>query len=206
MSIFSKLSGTMERVFTLGKRGIKLSNDNNELKVENNEGTDLVPVSGASPLKNTHFVTLDYFNTHSGGGPGSDILKGIDDPDSSLGVDGSVYFKVDGTKVLAIYIKDGGTWKAYEQSTSPNLPNFKKPINNSDWTDNGSGGFSLVIGIAEHQEGVNIMFDVYENTIAGSTSNAPFRKTLVEGIVSSNGDINLTSTSAFSGEIVVSGK
>lgn len=198
----------MERVFMLGKRGIKLSNDNNELQVKSNDEASLVPVSGANPSQNTHFVTLEYFNNHSGGGPGpgpgSDILKGTADPAPSLGSEGSVYFKVNGTIVLAIYIKDTGVWKVYQPT--PTHVNFRKAINVADWTTVAAGQFELVINSNEHQEGFNLIVGVFENSIAGSTSSAPYRQTLVENLVAADGRVTLKSNSTFSGEVVISGK
>lgn len=196
----------MERVFMLGKRGIKLHNTNNELQVKNNDGSALVPVSGANPAQNTHFVTLEYFNNHSGGGPGpgSDILKGTVDPIPSLGSEGSVYFKVDGTIVLAIYIKDSGIWKVYEPSQTHT--NFRKAINVNDWTTISANQYSFVINQNEHNEGINVLVGVYENTVSGNTSAAPYRQTLLENVIASDGSVTLLSTSKFSGEVIISGK
>lgn len=205
MSIFSKLSGTMERVFMLGKRGIKLSAENNELQVKSNDEASLVPVSGANPLQNTHFVTLEYFNNHGGGGGSSgDILKGTADPTPDLGSEGSVYFKVNGTIILAIYIKDGGIWKIYQPT--PTHTNFKKAINVADWNTIAANQYEIAIQSSEHNEGINLIVGVFENTIFSSTSTAPYRQTLIENVVEADGRVILKSTSAFSGEVIISGK
>lgn len=112
MAVFSNLEGTMKKSFILGKNGAKLITDGTELSVYNYQGTSLIPISAADPLDGTHLVTLSYFNSHSGGGSGN-ALRGTVDPDPSLGIDGDVYYKIDDTSILQIYIKDAGIWKPF---------------------------------------------------------------------------------------------
>ena len=112
MAVFSNLEGTMKKSFILGKNGAKLTTDGSELSVYNYQGTSLIPISAADPLDGTHLVTLSYFNSHSGGGSGN-ALRGTVDPGPSLGIDGDVYYKINDTSILQIYIKDAGIWKPF---------------------------------------------------------------------------------------------
>lgn len=116
MAVFSNLEGTMKKSFILGKNGAKISFENSSLKIYNYQGTSLLPISAGEPTDNTHLVTLSYFNSHAGGG-GSGALSGTTDPDSNLGQNGDVYYKVDSTSILAIYFKDAGIWKGLASSS-----------------------------------------------------------------------------------------
>ena len=104
MAVFSNLEGTMNKSFILGKNGAQITTNGSVVQIQNYSGTKLLPISAGDPTANTHLVTLGYLNKHSGGGSG--ILRGTTAPDESIGFDGDVYFLVDNTNVLQIYIKD----------------------------------------------------------------------------------------------------
>lgn len=107
MAIFSNLEGTMKKDFVLGKNGVKLSTDGTDVKIYNYEGTLLLPVEAGEPTKDQHLVTLNHLNTKLN----STILRGTDIPDSSTGEDGNVYYQIDTTNIVNIFIKDSGIWK-----------------------------------------------------------------------------------------------
>lgn len=111
MAVFSNLEGTMKKSFILGKNGAKLSFDSGVLVVKNYQDTNLIPISAADPTSDTHLVTLQFLNSHSGGS--NNTLRGTTDPEQSLGIDGDVYYKVDEVSILQIYIKDLGIWKPF---------------------------------------------------------------------------------------------
>lgn len=114
MAIFSNLTGTMQKTFILGKNGARFDTDGTAIKVTNYQGTKLIPVSAADPVLNSHLVTLSYFNSHGGGGGGAgNILRGTNAPAPTLGTDGDIYFQVDATNIIQLYIKDQGIWKPF---------------------------------------------------------------------------------------------
>ncbi|WPK20162.1 hypothetical protein [Salmonella phage SD-1_S14] len=103
MAVFSNLEGTMKKSFILGKNGAQITTNGSVVQIQNYSGTQLLPISAGEPTANTHLVTLGYLNAHSGGGS-SGILRGTTAPSDSIGLDGDVYFLVDSTNVLQIYI------------------------------------------------------------------------------------------------------
>jgi len=117
MAIFSNLSGTMQKSFVLGKNGSRLTyNDTqNTIRVQNYQGTRLINLSVADPIEPSHAVTLGYFNTHSGGESVNPIMRGRTEPDLSLGSDGDVYFQIDDSNIVQIYIKDNSKWKPFKE-------------------------------------------------------------------------------------------
>lgn len=116
MAVFSNLEGTMKKSFILGKNGAQITTNGSVVQIQNYSGTQLLPISAGEPTANTHLVTLGYLNAHSGGGS-SGILRGTTAPSDSIGLDGDVYFLVDSTNVLQIYIKDLGIWKPFKGSS-----------------------------------------------------------------------------------------
>lgn len=108
MAIFSNLDGTMKNNFTLGKNGAVLSSTETDIKITNYKGTSLLPIESADPVKEQHLVTLNYFNTHK-----TENMVGTSIPESTLGVNGNIYFQVDDTKIISIFLKDNNIWKPF---------------------------------------------------------------------------------------------
>lgn len=167
MAVFSNLEGTMKKSFILGKNGAKLSVANNVLSVHNYQGTSLIPISAGEPVDDTHLVTLSYFKSHSGGGSGS-ALRGKDDPALSLGTEGDVYYKVDDTNILQVYIKDSGIWKPFNiqpQTDSPYATS--SAVTPSDFTQVGSD-YVYTLPAATHGRGSDIIVQLQDSNGAVS--------------------------------------
>lgn len=195
MSIFSKLSGTMQRVFMLGRKGIKLKNHQNSLQVKSNDENTFVPVSGADPTSNENFVTLSYFNSHSNTGS-TGILRGTNDPQQSLGIDGNIYFKVDASDALKLYIKDLGIWKPL--ITGGNPPTDSDYVSNvilqpSDFSPSGNAYVST-IPQSQHQRTGNLIVQLQGD--AGDIS-------LAQTQIDINNNITISLTSQPSSNITV---
>ncbi|EBS4516822.1 hypothetical protein DQT32_05340 [Salmonella enterica subsp. enterica serovar Braenderup] len=155
MAVFSNLEGTMKKTFILGKNGAKLVFDQNALSVYDYQGNNLIPISAADPTNGTHLVTLAYFNSHAGGGSGN-ALRGTVDPDPSLGTDGDVYYKIDATNILQIYIKDSGIWKPFIATASDTDYVTTHPASPSDFTQVGQN-WVYNLPASAHQRGSNII-------------------------------------------------
>lgn len=184
MAVFSNLEGTMKKSFILGKNGAKLSTNGSVLSVHNYQGTSLIPISAADPLDGTHLVTLSYFNSHSGGGSGN-ALRGTVDPEPSLGTDGDVYYKVDATNILQIYIKDNGIWKPTISSQSDSQYVTTIVASPSDFTQVGSD-YVYTLSSTTHGRGSNIVVQL--QGAGGDVQNADLQ-------VDSSGNITITSDS-----------
>jgi len=181
MAVFSNLEGTMKKSFILGKGGARLSFDSGVLTVRNYQGTSLIPISAADPLDGTHLVTLSYFNSHAGGGSGN-ALRGTTDPDVSLGTDGDVYYKIDDTSILQIYIKDSGIWKPFASPTDSEYVSTTVATP-SDFTQVGSD-YVYTLSAAAHGRGSDIIVQL-QDTSTGQVQNANV-------VVDSSGNITVT--------------
>lgn len=181
MAVFSNLEGTMKKSFILGKGGARLSFDSGVLFVRNYQDTSLIPISAADPLDGTHLVTLSYFNSHSGGGSGN-ALRGTTDPDVSLGTDGDVYYKIDDTSILQIYIKDSGIWKPFTSTTDSEYVTTEVATP-SDFTQVGSD-YVYTLSAAAHGRGTDIIVQL-QDTSTGQVQNASI-------VVDSSGNITIT--------------
>ncbi|SOK58496.1 hypothetical protein [Yersinia phage fHe-Yen9-04] len=181
MAVFSNLEGTMKKTFILGKNGSKLAYENGAVKAYNYQGTNLIPISAADPSDGTHLVTLAYFNAHSGGGSGS-ALRGTTDPDPSLGVDGDVYYKVDATNILQIYVKDLGIWKPFNSQTTDTPYVTTISATPAEFTQVGSN-YVYTLPATEHGRGNNIMIQLQGTN--GSVENA-------DVVVDSSGNITVS--------------
>lgn len=182
MAVFSNLEGTMKKSFILGKNGAKLSVANNVLSVHNYQGTSLIPISAGEPVDDTHLVTLTYFKSHSGGGSGN-ALRGRDDPAISLGTDGDVYYKVDDTSILQVYIKDDGIWKPFNiqpQTDSPYATS--STVKPSDFVKVGDG-YTYTLLASEHGRGSDIIVQLQDGS--GAVTGADVQ-------VDSSGNITVT--------------
>ncbi|AQW88751.1 putative structural protein [Erwinia phage pEa_SNUABM_50] len=192
MAVFSNLEGTMKKTFILGKNGSKLAFENGAVKAYNYQGTSLIPISAADPSDGTHLVTLAYFNAHSGGGSGS-ALRGTTDPDPSLGVDGDVYYKVDATNILQIYVKDLGIWKPFSSQTTDTPYVTTTSATPSEFIPTG-GNFVFTLPASTHGRGSNIIVQLQETN--GAVENADIE-------VDSTGNIKVTVSSAPSSNVNV---
>lgn len=161
MAVFSNLEGTMKKTFILGKNGSKIAYENNAVKVYNYQGTSLIPISAADPSDDTHLVTLAYFNSHSGGGSGT-ALRGTVDPVVGLGVDGDVYYKIDSTQILRIYIKDLGIWKPFISQASDSAYVTTTTVQPSQFVQVGSE-YSYTLLASQHGRGANIIVQLQGN-------------------------------------------
>jgi hypothetical protein len=70
MSFFSKIRGTFETLFQIGKGGPQVKNNGGNLDVRNPTDTGYVIVRGADPVGNNDLVTLEYFNANNEGAAG----------------------------------------------------------------------------------------------------------------------------------------
>lgn len=194
MSIFSKLSGTMQRIFMIGRRGIKLKNTQNSLHVKSYDENSFVQVSGADPTTNQNFVTLSYFNSHFNSGS-TGILSGAVEPSPSIGIDGNIYFKVDSLNALKLYIKDLGIWKPLLTNSGPVDSNYVSSVvlQPSDFLPNGSGYVGTILQSEHHRTGDLIV------QIQGNVGDISLAQTQVD----SNNNINVNVTSVPTSNITV---
>lgn len=181
MAVFSNLEGTMKKTFILGKNGAKLTFAQNALNVYNYQETSLIPISAADPTDGTHLVTLAYFNSHAGGGSGN-ALRGTVDPDPSLGTDGDVYYKIDATNILQIFIKDSGIWKPFIAAVSDTAYVTTTPATPSDFTQVGSN-YVYTLSASAHGRGSNIIVQ-----LQGTSGNVTNSDVVVDG----SGNITVT--------------
>lgn len=158
MAVFSNLEGTMKKTFILGKNGVTLSTDGQQLEVLNYDGDSLVPISAADPIRPSNLVTLSYFNSHSGG-----VLSGTTVPDPTLGQNGNVYYQVDATKIVQIYLKDNNIWKPFSKTTPTDDSDYVTtiPVTPDEFmSDNGVYKYSVLSNI--HQRGTSLLVQVQD--------------------------------------------
>lgn len=168
MAIFSNFEGTMKPTFVLGKNGGRLSYLSGEkaIAAQNYDGTKLIPVSAADPIEQSHLVTLAYFNAHGGGGSGGGtILKGTTVPDVSTGTDGNVYFQVDATNIIDIFIKDAGVWKPFSKPVPPTDSDYvtSHVVQPGDFTSAG-GMFVYTLQESVHNRGTGVLVQIQDST------------------------------------------
>lgn len=60
MAIFSTLSGTMQKIFRIGKNGATLEYDNGKLSVKDYNNTTLIPLQIADPISGSDATNLSY--------------------------------------------------------------------------------------------------------------------------------------------------
>lgn len=168
MAIFSNFEGTMKNTFVLGKNGGRFTYDSVQeaIKVQDYQGTKLIPISAADPIEPSHLVTLGYFNTHGGGGTGTNpILRGTTVPDVSLGQDGDVYFQVDDTSIVQIFIKDTGIWKPFSKPVPPTDSDYVTSyvVQPGDYTP-ASGMFIYTLPESVHNRGAGLLVQIQDAT------------------------------------------
>ncbi|AZU98197.1 hypothetical protein BZF66_06960 [Salmonella enterica] len=169
MAIFSNLDGTMKKSFILGKNGGRFTYDESisTIKVQNYQGSRLIPISVADPVEPSHAVTLGYFNTHGGGGGGgaNPILRGRSEPDISLGEDGDVYMQVDDDYIVQIYIKDEGKWKPFSEPVPPTDSDYVTSHIVSPTDFNGSDNtYTYVLPENIHNRGAGVLVQLQDST------------------------------------------
>lgn len=72
MGFFSKLRGTMESLFRIGKDGPQLKNTSGTLmSVRNNTDSALANMEGADPTADQHFLTRLYFDNNNAAATGN---------------------------------------------------------------------------------------------------------------------------------------
>ncbi len=155
MAVFSNLEGTMKKSFILGKNGAKIITNGSEVAFQDYKGTGLIPVSAADPVSDNHLVTLSYLNSHQGSGSGS-ALRGTDDPAQSLGSDGDVYYKVDDTSILVLYIKDQGIWKPLDGAKRDSEYVTTTAVLQDEFIESGSV-FTYYLPESKHQRGTDFI-------------------------------------------------
>lgn len=64
MAIFSNLSGTMNKIFKLGKKGATLEYNDDKLSIKNFEETQLLPISIGEPIVSTDATTVNYIDSN----------------------------------------------------------------------------------------------------------------------------------------------
>lgn len=168
MAVFSNLEGTMQNTFVLGKNGGRFEYDNtqNAIAVQDYKGSKLIPISAADPIEQSHLVTLGYFNTHGGGGGGSNpILHGTTAPDLSLGQNGDVYFQVDTDNIVQIFIKDNGVWKPFSKPVPPTDSDYVTShiVQPSDYTE-ADGMFVYTLQESVHNRGAGVLVQLQDST------------------------------------------
>lgn len=182
MAIFSNLDGTMKQSFILGKNGGRFTYlpGQKAIAVQNYQGSQLIPVSAADPVEQSHLVTLGYFNTHGGGGGGgaNPILRGTVEPDVSLGEDGDVYFQIDDTSIVNIFIKDASVWKPFNKPAPPKDSDYVTShiVQPGDYTSSG-GMFVYTLQESVHNRGAGVLVQVQ-----GSTGNSVQPEILLDDI------------------------
>lgn len=186
MAIFSNLEGTMKRSFTLGKQGSTISSEFvagnlDSLAVKDYTGAKLIPISAANPLRDSHVVTLAYFKANAGSG-GVGHLRGTDDPTPEQGADGDVYYKIDATNIVQIFIKDNMIWKPYLAAPSNDSAyTTTNPIQPNDFVAD-LGQYAYTLPASVHNRGSDVVAQ-----LQGATGD-------VQGanvILASNGDITV---------------
>lgn len=75
MSFFSKIRGTFETLFQLGKAGPQLKNNAGVIEARNSADAAFVIARALDPVANNDLVTLGYFNSHNEGAAGLEIVK-----------------------------------------------------------------------------------------------------------------------------------
>lgn len=190
MAVFSNLEGTMKKSFILGKNGAQITTNGSVVQIQNYSGTKLLPISAGDPTSNTHLVTLGYLNAHSGSGS-SGILSGTSAPDESIGLDGNVYFLVDETNVLQIYIKDLGIWKSFkgneQQTDSSYVTSETVPVSEFTLVPDTTDHYTYTLPASAHGRGADIMIQLHGEP-GGVTLDSIFQTSVV---VSGTGDITI---------------
>ncbi len=83
---------------------------------------------------------------------------------------------------------------------------YSKNINKSMWVS-ASGEYTLSIPSSDHDQPQGPLFlSVYQNTVDGASSAAPYQEVSVETTIDSNNNVTLKSSILFSGKVVISGK
>src|ERR1700693_902403 len=75
MSFFSKIRGTYEALFQIGKGGVQLKNNAVKLEVRDAADAAFVIARAADPVGNDDLMTLRYCNAHNEGAAGLEIVK-----------------------------------------------------------------------------------------------------------------------------------
>ena len=75
MSFWSKIRGTFETLFQIGKGGPQLKNNAGVVEHRNAADAAFAIARGADPVGNNDFLTLQYFNAHNAGAAGLEIVK-----------------------------------------------------------------------------------------------------------------------------------
>lgn len=75
MSFFSKIRGTFETLFQIGKGGPQLKNNGGIIEARNSADAAYVIARALDPVGNQDLVTLGYFNSHNEGAAGIELVK-----------------------------------------------------------------------------------------------------------------------------------
>jgi hypothetical protein len=75
MSFFSKVRGTFETLFQIGKGGPQIKNNGGVIENRNSADAAFVIARALDPVGNNDLVTLGYFNAHNEGAAGLEIIK-----------------------------------------------------------------------------------------------------------------------------------
>lgn len=192
MAVFSNLEGTMKNKFALGKKGAQLTTNGEFVQIQDYTGTKLLPVSAGEPTANSHLVTLAYFNAHGGSGA-SGILRGNISPSDTLGTDGDVYFMIDATDIVQIYIKDLGIWKPFKGSgpdtDSSYVTTYSIPVSSFVLVPGTEDEYTYTIPGTEHDRGNDILVQMEDTPTNGNPYISSVINSEIE--VSGFGDITI---------------
>lgn len=75
MSFFSKIRGTFEALFQIGKGGPQLKNNAGVIEARNAADAAFAIVRGLDPVAANDLLTLSYFNAHNAGAAGLELIK-----------------------------------------------------------------------------------------------------------------------------------
>lgn len=165
MSFISNFDGTMRKSIQIGKKGVVLKSELGELNLmDTNE--NLIPVSAADPIKDSHLVTLKYFNEHNNGGTNppenNNVIVKEMPPKPTEGKDNDVFYEVDDEFILNIYVKHDDKWKMFKHSPVVDEPNIRTVIVPSNSFSLVDGVYTASIPLSNLSDSVDLIIDAYD--------------------------------------------
>lgn len=217
------LSGTTVPDVSLGKNGdMYLQVDATDIIQIYFKDQDIwKPFKGTTPITDSDYVTqvvlapADFISnganyqasiletTHK---RGINLLVQVQDPGgNTIGTEvtldsmGNISVGIDEVPTTDLILKLIGT----TNMTTP----YDTLVNTIDWISTGTGKFTLSIPATQHGQAIGPLYlAVYENTVPGGTSAAPYAAVTVDSAIDVNGNVTFTAYDAFSGKVVISGK
>lgn len=180
------------------------------------------PFNGGGPTTDSDYVTAitanisdfvlvpgtdeyQYYLPASSHQRGADILIQVQDPS---GNNVTLQTQIDGLGNITL-VSDGqpSTYLVVKLigATSMTTP-FSKLVNKSAWVLN-VDKYVLTISSTEHEQASGPLYlAIYENSVDGATSAAPYSLVTTDSAIDSSGNVTFTAYAAFSGKVVISGK